>query len=100
MIELKDDRQVPPPPPPVAAQLPGEYIMVTLYLATNRQGVLFLWPVKLPASDGKILAWHTSAADACNHAMQRWIRVKSNMSLGAYDKYEAPATIPDPVWPI
>jgi hypothetical protein len=99
VIELKDDREIYLLPPPVAAQLPGEYIMATLYLAINRQGVLFLWPVKLPGSDGKILVWHTSAADACNHAMQRWVRVKSNMSLGAYEAYEASAKIPDPVWP-
>ena len=86
-------------PPPVAAQLPGEYIMATLYLAINRQGVLFLWPVKIPGSDGKILVWHTSAADACALAMQRWVRVKANMSLGAYEFYKAPGKIPDPVWP-
>lgn len=99
MIELKDDRELYLVPPPVAAQLPGEYIMNTLYLAINRQGVLFLWPVKLPGSDGKILAWHTSAAEACELAMTRWVRVKANMSLGAYEAYEASATIPDPTWP-
>ena len=73
--------------------------MATLYLAINRQGVLFLWPVKIPGSDGKILVWHTSSADACALAMQRWVRVKANMSLGAYEFYKAPGKIPDPVWP-
>jgi hypothetical protein len=99
VIELRDDREIYLLPPPVAAQLPGEYIMVTLYLAINRQGVLFLWPVKLPGSDGKIMVWHTSAADAAELGMKRWIRVKADMSLGAYQVYEAAATIPDPVWP-
>ena len=45
VIELKDDREIYLVPPPVATQLPGECIMVTLYLAINRQGVLFLWPL-------------------------------------------------------
>jgi len=31
--------------------------------------------------------------------MTRWLRVKANMDLGAYDMYEATAAIPDPVWP-
>jgi hypothetical protein len=31
--------------------------------------------------------------------MKRWIRVKANMSLGAYEMFEAASTIPDPTWP-
>jgi hypothetical protein len=31
--------------------------------------------------------------------MQCWIRLKANMSLGAYELYEAEAAIPDPEWP-
>jgi hypothetical protein len=27
------------------------------------------------------------------------VRVKANMSLGAYEVYEASATIPEPTWP-
>jgi hypothetical protein len=99
VIELRDDREIYLLPPPIAQQLPGEYVMTTLYLAINRQGVLFLWPVKLPGSDGKILVWRTSAVEAAELAMTRWIRVKANLSLGAYEIYEAAATIPDPTWP-
>lgn len=99
VIELKDDREIYLLPPPIAQQLPGEYAMATLYLGINRQGVVFLWPVKLPGSDGKIMVWHTSAAEAAELATRRWIRVKANMSLGAYEIYEAAATIPDPTWP-
>jgi hypothetical protein len=32
-------------------------------------------------------------------AMKRWVRVKANMNLGAYECFEASATIPEPVWP-
>ena len=55
VIELKDDREVYLLLPEVARNLPGEFVMVTMYTAINRQGVVFLWPVKLPAADGKII---------------------------------------------
>ena len=32
-------------------------------------------------------------------AMERWVRVKANMSLGAYEIFEAASTIADPQWP-
>jgi hypothetical protein len=32
-------------------------------------------------------------------ATKRWVRVKANMSLGAYEPFEARSTIPDPEWP-
>jgi hypothetical protein len=99
VIELKDDRETYLLLPGVARNLPGEFVMATLFAAINRQGVLFLWPVKLPGPDGKVMAWHTSAAEAAELAMTRWVRVTANMSLGAYDIYKAAATIPDPEWP-
>jgi hypothetical protein len=73
--------------------------MATIYTAINRQGVVFLWHVRLPTSDGRILEWHRSAAEAAELAMRRWIRVKANMSLRAYEMFEAASTIPDPKWP-
>jgi len=73
--------------------------MVTIYTAINRQGVLFLWPVRLPAADGRINEWHRSAADAAELAMRRWLRCRANMSLRAYEMFEAASTIPDPEWP-
>jgi len=99
MIELKDDREFYLLPPPIAKQLPGEFVMVTLYVAINRQGTLFLWPVKIPDADGKVLEWHRSAAEAAERAMEEWIRVKANMNLGAYEFVGSTAKIPDPEWP-
>jgi len=99
IIELKEDRESYLVPPSIAAQLPGECSPVTLYTAINRQGVVFLWPVKLPTPDGKILEWHRSAAEAAERAMDCWLRVKADMALGAYAMYEASSTIPDPIWP-
>src|SRR6476660_762352 len=99
IIELKDDREVYLVLPHIAHQLPGECSPVTLYTAINRQGVVFLWPVKLPTPDGKVLEWHRSAAEAAERAMGNWIRVKADMALGAYAMFEASSTIPDPIWP-
>jgi hypothetical protein len=31
--------------------------------------------------------------------MHEWVRITANMSLGAYDIYEATGNLPDPVWP-
>ena len=99
VIELKDDREMFLLTPEIARNMPGEFLMVSLFTAINRQGVVHLWPVKLPASDGRVLEWHRSAAEAAELAMERWVRVKADMSLGAYQVYEAAGTIPDPEWP-
>jgi hypothetical protein len=99
VIELKDERELYLLPPPIAQQLPGEFAMVMLYTAINRQGVVFLWPVKLPGPDGRVLEWHRSLTEAAELAMSKWVRVKANLSLGAYDIWEASSTIPDPQWP-
>jgi hypothetical protein len=99
VIELKDDREMFLLTPEIARNMPGEFSMVSLFTAINRQGVVHLWPVKLPASDGRVLEWHRSLAEAAELAMERWVRVKADMSLGAYQVYEAVGTIPDPEWP-
>jgi hypothetical protein len=99
IIELRDERECYLVSPSVAAQIPGEYVFTTLFTCINRAGVLFLWPVRLPGTDGRQLDWHRSAAQAAEMAMARWVRIKSNMNLRAYEVYEAATTIPDPVWP-
>ena len=71
----------------------------TLYLTINRQKVLSVWPVKLPAVDGRVNEWHASAAAAAERAMKNWIRLAANMSLGAYEISEAIADYGQPEWP-
>jgi hypothetical protein len=99
VIDLKDDHEIYLVTPSVARDLPGEFVMVTIYTAITRQNVVFLWHVRLPAADGRVLEWHRSAAEAAGLAMRRWVRVKANRSLGAYEIYEAEAAFPDPEWP-
>jgi hypothetical protein len=99
ILELKDDREMYCVTPDMAVELAGEVFAASIYTAINRQGVVHLWPVRLPTPDGKINQWHQSAAEAAERAMKSWIRVVADMSLGAYQVYEATANIPDPEWP-
>jgi hypothetical protein len=100
VIKLRDERdEVYLLTPSIASALPGEFGMATVFTAINRQGVLFLWPAMLPQPDGRPNEWNRSAAEAAEMAMTRWVRVKANMSLGAYEIYEAQSVIPDPKWP-
>jgi len=98
-VELKDDREVYILNLAALPELQGECFVATLFTVITRTGVLFMWPVRVPASDGKTNNWHASAAVAAQHAMKRWVRVKANMSLGAYEIFEAESTIPEPIWP-
>ncbi len=99
IIEVKDEREVYLVTPNLAPGLVGEFSTVTLLTTINRQGTLHLWPVKLPAADGRHNEWHRSAAEAAERAMKKWVRVTASMSLGAYEIFEASGDLPEPVWP-
>ena len=99
IIEVKEDREVYLVMPDMAQALPGEFSTATLFTAISRQGTLFLWPVKLPRPDGRQNEWHRSAAEGAERAMEKWVRVTSSMSLGAYEIFEASGELPEPVWP-
>jgi hypothetical protein len=101
MIELRDDREeyLVAPGGGLIAELAGEIVNKTLYTAVNRQGVVFLWPVRLPGPDGKEMIWHRSARDAAEEATKRWVRVSANLSLGAYEIIMAEAITMEPQWP-
>jgi hypothetical protein len=99
IIEVREDREVYLVTPNMAQSLPGEFSTVTLYLAINRQGVVFLLPAKLPGPEGKHNAWNRSLAEAAERAITTWVRVTSSMSLGAYEIFEASGTLPEPIWP-
>jgi len=70
-----------------------------LVTAINRQGVLFLWPIRLPGADGKLDEWSRSAMGAANEAKSQWVRITANMSLGAYDVAIASGLASEPSWP-
>jgi hypothetical protein len=99
MIDLKDDREDYLVRPEVLQELAGEVVFKTVFTAVNRQGVVFLWPIRLPAPDDRKNEWPRSAREAAELAMTRWVRVKANMSLGAYEITIAESAMADPIWP-
>ncbi len=99
IVDLHDEREIYLVHPNMAPELMGECFEATIYTTINRQGVLRLWPARLPGPDGKVLEWHRSAHEAAELAMKSWIRVKANTELGAYEMYEAQSTIQEPTWP-
>jgi hypothetical protein len=98
-IDLKDDRELYIVARTVQAELATECVPATLFTAINRQGVIFLWPVRLPGPDGKQNEWWRSAAEAAALAMTQWIRMQAKMELGAYEISTATGTLPEPPWP-
>jgi hypothetical protein len=99
LIVLRDDRESYLVMPHMAGQLPGEWAPHMLYTCINRQGVLSIWPVRLPGTDGRQLEWWRSAQEAAELAMTKWIRVRADMALGAYQLFEAGSNVPEPEWP-
>ncbi len=51
----------------------GEWISKILYIAINRSGILFVWPIKLPGPDGKLDQWNLSAHEASGMAQNKWV---------------------------
>jgi hypothetical protein len=98
-IELKDERELYVVSRNMQAELSTECVPATLFTAINRQGVVSLWPVRLPGPDGKTNEWWRSAREAAELAMTKWIRIKANMSLGAYEMFSAEGVMQDPTWP-
>lgn len=99
VVELKEEGEVYLVDPSLRDELVLEIVLKVLFVAIDRHGVLFLWPVKLPQGDGRQDEWSRSALIAAEKAMTTWIRVVSNRGLGAYEIYEAKAEFPDPDWP-
>ena len=67
-IELKDDRETYIVDLGAVPELAGECLFANLFTAITRTGVVFMWPVKIPAADGRISEWNVSAATAAQHA--------------------------------
>jgi hypothetical protein len=101
ILDLKEDRENYIVNLAAVPEFQGECFVATLFTAITRSGVLFLWPVRVPATDGRSNDWHASAARAAEEAMKFWVRVKANMSLRAYEIFlaEGQKQIPDPEWP-
>jgi hypothetical protein len=84
----------------ILPDLIGEYVHKTLFTTVDRNGVVSLWPVRLPFPEEKQNDWWRSAREAAEKGMKVWIRIDSNKNLGAYEIREATSpTLGEPVWP-
>jgi hypothetical protein len=101
VLELKEDRETYLVAPELQADLATEptFSLRALFTAMTRQNVLFIWPVRLPDANGRIDEWSRSSLEGAQMAQSRWVRIASNMSLGAYEVSYATAEIPEPQWP-
>jgi hypothetical protein len=99
VVELKAEHETYVVAPDLWPEVSGELIPKRLVLTMTRQGVLILWPIRLPGEDGRIDPWNQSAMVAADRASQCWVRVSSDRHLGAYELFEAPADLPEPEWP-
>ena len=101
VIELKDEREIYLVAPSLWPELSTEatFSPRALFTAVNRQGVVFLWPVRLPDANGKLDDWNRSALEGVQLAQKDWVRVSANMSLGAYDVMVATGSLSEPMWP-
>jgi len=99
VIELKDEREEYIIIKELVPELVGEFVSKTLFTAINRQGVTFLWPVRLPDPEGREMEWWRSMREAADLATTQWVRVKANKHLGAYEMFVAESTMSEPVWP-
>ena len=99
ILELKEERISYLVDPVLLGELPGEVIPKILYITISRQEVLSIWPVRLPGQDGRQDHWNRSAMDAAELAKKNWVRIASNMGLGAYEVFTASSDIQEPKWP-
>jgi hypothetical protein len=87
--------------PQAREMLLGHLKPVLLTACISRQNSVFLWPVPLPKEEGEKdgRAWGATARQAADLARTTWIRMRADMSLGAYRISKAEGALPDPIWP-
>lgn len=99
LIEFTEDRETYIVVPTLHGDLAAELKRVQIFTGITRAGDPFLWPVPLPATDGRVLEWHRSHLEIAELAMEKWVRLVANQGTGAYDAVVARGEIPEPTWP-
>lgn len=99
LLEDVDNRELYLVAPEILPAITEELKRMILFTTINRQGDISLWPVKIDKDSSKPNRWNQSALDVARLAMTTWIRIKSNMTLGAYEAYPATVELPEPEWP-
>jgi len=99
IFEDKEEREVFFVTPAMREALVGEIRPVILVPTITRQGVLLLWPLKLPMEGMRHNSWADTARQAAEMAKAKWVRLAPDMGLGGYRIYVAEGELPEPQWP-
>ena len=99
-IKLKEDGELYLVTPQVARDHEALVKPFTLYTCVNTSGVTILWPARIATSE-KHDSWSASAHEAAQVGMEQRIRIKANMSLGAYEFFTSDLLTAGaaPLWP-
>src|SRR5271157_5955462 len=76
-----------------------EVVIKLLRVAISRDGNLFIWPIRLPDSEGKLDGWNASALEAAKIAETSWVRLIPSRAIGAYEVMKATVDFGEPEWP-
>jgi hypothetical protein len=99
ILQLKKDREYFLISPKLHVQLWDEIKPVILFAAISRQGEFFLWPIRLPRSDGKSDDFMKTDLAAAREAQQYWTR-RSWVAESKSHKILRATNLPDePNWP-
>jgi hypothetical protein len=99
VFEDKEERETFLVTPQMRDVLVGEIKPVLLVPTITRQGVLLLWPLKLPTEGQRHNGWMETAREAAELARTKWVRLAADMGLGGYRLYQAEGALSEPVWP-
>ncbi len=99
VLELKEEGETYLVKPHLRQELAEEITPKMLVTCVTRQGDCFLWPIRLHGEDGRLDPWNQSALEAAEIGKEKWIRLLSNRSLGAYEVVQATDNLPEPKWP-
>lgn len=95
----KESREAYMVSPAVWELLTGDVTPTLLVVCISRNSpVPFLWPLTLPATDGRPNRWHESAMEAASIAENQWLKVVADMSAGCYVPMVACGNLPEPDW--
>ena len=83
----------------IALSISEDVSLKRLHPAITRKQGCFLWPIKLPDTDGKLDNWNRSAFAAAQLGKTSWIRIRSDLDNGCYSTIVAKNVISEPVWP-
>jgi hypothetical protein len=94
------DRQIYLVAPGVQHLLLEELRKSRLYVAIDKRGTVFIWPIKLPM-DGNDRGRRISetALLGADYAKTAWVKVAWNRDLGGYEVARAKGDLGEPQWP-